>query len=249
MLQVVDLKNNSSKNNNLSLDNSSLSKSMKYGHLQSKHTSDFQTSDFQIDDLYHLVRYARFDEQKLLSNFSQNNTANQDAIDLLTADHQYLTDLFVAYDNLSNASRDNAVEKAHLIAEICTELSIHTQIEEAIFYPAVKAALLNDGYFMDEPIIESAGLLALIADIEYDQSAGINCEGKIKILAEYLKYHVNQDRDSLFPKLRLAQSTAQIDLLALGQQIATKKSMLIAKHRALLDQKNTQSASQFQGMS
>ena len=209
---------------------------------------------FEIDDLYQLVRYARFDdrafknqqldEQKLLTDLSalkvQENIATKDAIEILTTDHQYLTDLFLAYENLANASQDNSVEKAQLIAEICTELALHTQIEEKIFYPAAKAALLNTDYLVDEPIIEYAGLMALIADVEHDQLLGKCCENKIKVLSEYLQHHVKQERD-LFPQVR----TANIDLQALGQEMALEKLALTAQHRALMSDKDCK----FKGLS
>ena len=206
---------------------------------------------FEIDDLYQLVRYAhfddrqfkrqRFDQQKLLTNQSIEKLFHENAIEFLTTDHQYLSDLFTAYANLSKAKQDNSVEKAHLIAEICVQLSLHTQIEESVFYPAARTALLNEGFVMNEPIIEYAGLMALIADVEHDQLRGKNCEKKIQVLSEYWNHHVKQDQDELFPQL----VATGIDLQALGQKIALEKQVLNANYPTLVDE----NSSRFKGLS
>lgn len=62
--------------------------------------------------------------------------ASTDAIALLKADHAAVSQLFDVYGNARSAPKKKA-----LVAEICTVLSVHTQIEEEIFCPAVKAAL------------------------------------------------------------------------------------------------------------
>ena len=187
----------------------------------------------EIKELDQLIRFTSFNQQQSFSRSSPKEiSSTKDAINLLTADHQYLTDLFLAYENLANASQENSVEKAHLVAEICSELLIHSQVEETVFYPAAEKALINYHHSMEEPIIEYAGLVALIADVEQDQQRGKNSEAKIKVLSEYWKHHVKQEQD-LFPKLR----ATGIDLEALGRVIAGEKQAIIVKRRALISEK------------
>jgi len=54
--------------------------------------------------------------------------APKDAIALLKSDHEAVSELFAEYEK----TRASAKKKA-LIAEICTALSVHAQIEEEIF--------------------------------------------------------------------------------------------------------------------
>jgi hemerythrin superfamily protein len=56
-----------------------------------------------------------------------------DAITLLKADHRKVENLFEQFEKTQAASR-----KQSLAHEICTELKIHTAIEEEIFYPAFR---------------------------------------------------------------------------------------------------------------
>ena len=54
-----------------------------------------------------------------------------DAIALLKADHSKVEDLFEKFEAAKSADK-----KAQLAEQICTELTVHTMIEEEIFYPA-----------------------------------------------------------------------------------------------------------------
>jgi hypothetical protein len=60
----------------------------------------------------------------------------KDATALLRADHKLVSDLFAEYGDASTTA-----QKRKLASQICAELTVHAQIEEEIFYPAVKQAL------------------------------------------------------------------------------------------------------------
>ena len=153
-----------------------------------------------------------------------------DAIRLITADHHYLIRLLVVYENSAEAT-----EKSRLVTEICTELLVHSQVKETIFYPVVENALLKNGEILDEPIIEHAGLVALIAEVEHNLQIGKNYEIKLKILAEYIKYQIQQEREIIFPILR---ATA-IDLKRLGQELALAKLTLMRGRHYFISEKTS----------
>jgi hypothetical protein len=56
----------------------------------------------------------------------------EDAVALLKADHQKVRDLFQQYESATDPDTKRA-----LAEDACTELEIHAQLEEQIFYPAV----------------------------------------------------------------------------------------------------------------
>ena len=62
-----------------------------------------------------------------------------DAIALLKADHRKVEELFEKFEK----ARSDSV-KTSLVQQICTELSVHTAIEEEIFYPACTGQIEND---------------------------------------------------------------------------------------------------------
>ena len=142
----------------------------------------------------------------------------KDAIALLKADHATVSDLFADYEKV----RSDAKKKA-LVAEICTELSVHAQIEEEIFYPAVKAAL-KDKLLVPEATVEHAGVKELIAQLEGLEPDGEMYDAKVKVLSEYVKHHVKEEQNEMFPQA----SSTSLNLVELGARMATRKADLLA---------------------
>jgi hypothetical protein len=64
-------------------------------------------------------------------------TTRQDAVELLRADHQEVMGLFEAYDSLCERHASD-MEKSAVTERICLLLSVRSQVEEEIFYPALR---------------------------------------------------------------------------------------------------------------
>jgi hypothetical protein len=144
--------------------------------------------------------------------------ATKDAIALLRADHKEVSDLFADYEK----TRSNAKKKA-LVAKICSELSIHTQIEEEIFYPAITTAL-KDKLLVPEATIEHGGIKDLIAQLEGAEPDGEMYDAKVKVLSEYVEHHVKEEQTGMFQKAK----TTSLDLVELGARMAARKADLLA---------------------
>ena len=96
---------------------------------------------------------------------SKAKLALKDAIALLNADHAAVSQMFAEYEK----TRSIASEKA-LVAKICTALTVHAQIEEEIFYPAVKAAL-QDKLLVPEATVDLGARMAARTDELLEQVA------------------------------------------------------------------------------
>lgn len=144
-----------------------------------------------------------------------------EATALLRADHEQVDAMFVAFE----AARSPA-KKQQLVASICEALTVHAQVEEEIFYPAFKAAL-KDHALVPEAIVEHASLKALIAELEGSAPDGEMYDARVKVLSEYVKHHVKEEQDEIFPKAR----ASKLDLLQLGNAIAARKAELAAADR------------------
>jgi len=142
----------------------------------------------------------------------------KDAIALLKADHEAVSQLFAEYEG----TRSVANKKA-LVAKICTALSVHVQIEEDIFYPAVKAAL-KDKLLVPEAMVEHAGVKGLIAQLEVAEPDAEVFDAKVKVLSEYVKHHVKEEQSEMFPQ---AKATS-LDMVELGARMATRRNELLA---------------------
>jgi hemerythrin superfamily protein len=145
---------------------------------------------------------------------------SQNAITLLRADHQKVTDLFEKFE------KSRATAKKKVIAqEICKELTVHATIEEEIFYPAAKAAL-NDTEMVPEALVEHDGVKKLIAEIE-GSVEGEMFEARVKVLSELIKHHVKEEQTELFPAVK----KTSLDLIALGAQLVARKTELLEELR------------------
>ena len=144
-------------------------------------------------------------------------SAPKDAIALLKADHDAVSQLFAEYEKTRSS-----LKKKALVAEICTTLSVHAQIEEEIFYPAFKAAL-KDKLLVSEATVEHTGVKDLIAQLEGAEPDGEMYDAKVKVLSEYVKHHVKEEQTEMFPKAK----SSSLDMLDLGARMAARKDELL----------------------
>lgn len=146
----------------------------------------------------------------------------QDAIAILRADHTLVSGLFSEYEKTRSVPKKKA-----LVAKICTELSVHAQVEEEIFYPAVKAAL-RDKELVPEATVEHATLKFLISQVEGKEPDGEMFDAKIAVLSEYVKHHVKEEQNEMFPKAK----NTKLDMGDLGARILARKEELKPKMAA-----------------
>lgn len=150
---------------------------------------------------------------------ASSNARQKDAIALLRADHAAVSKLFKQYEE----GRERAAGKQRIVDEICTELTIHAQIEEEIFYPACREALPREGDLLAEAKVEHQSLKELIAKLQASGAPGDELfDAEVKVLGEYVKHHVKEEHNELFPKAR----KADLDLKALGEQLERRKMEL-----------------------
>ncbi len=150
-------------------------------------------------------------------------TAKQkDACDLLDADHKAVKKMFKEFEELTE-SRGNTREKKRRLAErICLELTVHAQIEEEIFYPAIRKAI-KDEPMMNEAEVEHMSARDLIAQIEGMDAGDPMFDAKVTVLGEYIDHHVKEERNEMFPKAR----ATKVDLVKMRDALEARKSELM----------------------
>ena len=150
---------------------------------------------------------------------SSRSSARQpsDALALLRADHQAVQQLFQQFEKTRSEDR-----KAALAEQICNELTVHAQIEEEIFYPAVREAI-RDEDLIDEATVEHQSAKDLIAQIESGGPQGELFDAKVKVLGEYINHHVREEQNEMFPQVR----KTKLDLKELGQRLQERKMQLM----------------------
>jgi hemerythrin superfamily protein len=149
-----------------------------------------------------------------------------DACSLLDTDHRNVKKMFKEYESLTSSKAANSSQKRRELAnEICMELTVHAQIEEEIFYPAVREAI-KETDLLDEAEVEHASAKDLIAQIQEATEVDDKFDAKVKVLGEYIDHHVKEERNEIFVKARAARG---LDLLALREQLETRKEELMGE--------------------
>jgi hemerythrin superfamily protein len=149
-----------------------------------------------------------------------SRTPPKDAIGLLKADHREVEGWFEQFEK----SRSDT-KKLDLAKKICNALTVHTTIEEEIFYPAFLEAT-EDEDMHHEAEVEHDGAKNLIAQIESSTPEDEYYDAKVTVLSEMIKHHVKEEeqKDGMFAKAR----KSDMDLKALGEQMQARKDELTA---------------------
>jgi hemerythrin superfamily protein len=146
--------------------------------------------------------------------------APRDAIALLKQDHRVVEKLF---DEFEKADDDELQSLAH---RICQLLTVHAQIEEELFYPQAKDALEDDEESLElvhEAAVEHQSAKELIAKIEGMTSEDDEFKATVKVLGEYVKHHVKEEENELFPETK----KAGVDLKEIGSRLFERKMQLM----------------------
>jgi hypothetical protein len=140
-----------------------------------------------------------------------------DAIRLLKDDHARVDALFERFE------RTRGDKQKQKIAEtICSELKVHAQLEEELFYPAARAAIAEQD-LLNEAEVEHASAKDLIAQIERSSPSDARYDALVTVLGEYVRHHVKEEEGELFKKVR----QSDLDLVELGEGMQARKRSLL----------------------
>lgn len=145
--------------------------------------------------------------------------AEIDGLKLLSEDHRRVEGLFEEFE-----STNGKHNKARIIQEICTELKVHAQIEEEIYYPAIKGEVEQAD--LEEAYVEHDSAKLLINELAAATPDEEFYDAKVKVLKELIEHHVKEEekqRDNLFQQTR----AADVDLQELGARLAARKAELM----------------------
>lgn len=154
-----------------------------------------------------------------------------DAITLLKADHRAVEDLFEKFEEAKGKAA-----KQKIAERICLELTVHTKIEEEIFYPDCKGKV--DGDLLKEGYVEHDGAKVLIAEIEAGGPSDEFYDAKVKVLSEQIKHHVGEEERMLTGMFSQAKRNG-VDTDAIGAKLAVRKAELVAQYEKRLPKPET----------
>ena len=146
--------------------------------------------------------------------------AFDDAVDLLDADHKAVKKMFIEFGALCEDAAPAAAKQA-LAQHICQALAVHSQLEEELFYPAVRKAIVDDAV-MDEALQEHAAAKEVMARIESMKPTNPAYDATVQQLGKLIDQHVMEEREQIFLKAR----NAALDLRGLTLPLLKRQQQL-----------------------
>ena len=153
-----------------------------------------------------------------------SKSSSSDAIEILTEDHKKVLMMFTDFDTLKRDEEADDDTKQALVERTCTELTIHAQVEEEFFYPALRDAIGNADV-LDQAEVEHDVANQLITELESMQPGDDFYDAKFTVLGEYVRHHIEEEQEKLFPKAK----KAKLALESLGEDIRQRKDELRAE--------------------
>jgi Hemerythrin HHE cation binding domain len=149
--------------------------------------------------------------------------SGSDPTEMLKSDHRHVEQLFSSYEKAT----DNE-QKSQFAEQICTELMVHTLLEEEIFYPACRGHM--EQRLLEEAQVEHDGAKTLIIEIKTGSPTDQYFDAKVKVLSEEIKHHVREEEkpDGVLAKAKQA-GVATPDL---AKRMAALKHELMGQAKA-----------------
>ena len=116
---------------------------------------------------------------------------------LLKEDHQKVKKLFAQFEKLGVSQE---TEKGWIFDQIRKELTVHAQIEEEIFYPAVESAEDEEAAELVREAHEEHRIVkTLLQELSALRPADSRFDAKLKVLKENVLHHAEEEQDEIFP--------------------------------------------------
>src|SRR5213075_1804099 len=127
--------------------------------------------------------------------------SQEDAIALLTSDHETVRDLLAQMDDTTTRGTK---KRAELLTKIAREVRIHSRIEEEIFYPAYKdAAKSQEDRKLFFEAKEEHGIVDMVLPaLEETDPVSDQFAAKAKVLKDLIEHHADEEEDEMFPRAK-----------------------------------------------
>lgn len=140
------------------------------------------------------------------------NDSTTDVIELLTAQHAEVDELF---ERIERGTGDRRA----LFLELANKLAAHATVEEELFYPSVMAKGTSE--LLLESVEEHLAVKRLLADMISMRVLDEKFDAKLSVLKEQVTHHAHREEEAkLFPKVRTLLS--RDERAALGSELLAR---------------------------
>jgi hemerythrin superfamily protein len=157
------------------------------------------------------------------STKSRAVSTEKDAIALLKDDHKKVRELL---GEMEETTEKAGAKRTRLLALIEQELTVHTKIEEEIFYPAFRDAARkkDDTKLYFEDLEEHHVVDLVLPELKGTRVDSEQFAAKAKVLKELVEHHADEEEAEMFPRARKLMDREE--LLRLGGEMAKAKESM-----------------------
>jgi hemerythrin-like domain-containing protein len=143
------------------------------------------------------------------------------AIELLQADHERVKAIL---SQLSESTERAIKKRTELLAKLDMEITIHTQIEEEILYPAFREAGGKEQDVMYYEAKEEHRTVdsLVLPDLKQTDPSSLEFAGRVKVVKELLEHHIEEEESEMFPQAKKLLGKARLE--ELGEQMQAMKA-------------------------
>lgn len=134
------------------------------------------------------------------------------AITLLKDDHKRVKELFRRYGRLGHGAKKT---KARLVGELIKELSQHSMIEEAVFYPECRSRVPESTDDVLESLEEHHIVKWTLDELSKMDPSDERYDAKVTVLTENVLHHIKEEEHELFPEV--SRQLGRRDLNEIGE--------------------------------
>lgn len=145
---------------------------------------------------------------------STSRKAAKTVLDMLADDHKKVQKMFRQFEKM----RDDMAAKQELVEKCCAELTVHAQLEEELFYPALRDSIKQVDLLL-EAQVEHDSAKQLIEELSSMRPDDELYDAKFTVLGEYVKHHIEEEEKQIFPKAK----RAGLDLEAMAEEAQERK--------------------------
>ncbi|HEX8964530.1 MAG TPA: hemerythrin domain-containing protein [Rhodocyclaceae bacterium] len=149
-----------------------------------------------------------------------DSAAHREIIEMLKDDHKRVIKAFREFEKMN--FHEDPERCQQLVSQTCSELEVHTELEEKCFYPAARQGMREES-LIDEAEVEHGTAKRLLDDLKRMSPEDEKYAATFKVLGEYVKHHVREEEHEIFPQL----SRAKLDWQHLQEDMTQQRQELL----------------------
>ena len=139
------------------------------------------------------------------------------ALDLIAEDHRRVEQLFVEYEQALESD-----EQTRIVHDVVHELAVHGEVEELLFYPRVREKAPEGDRLAEEAVHEHVEMKKTLNDLDSMTAEDDGFSERMHELMEEVRHHVGEEENDIFPAIREALTTEELE--DLGKQLQQVKA-------------------------